>query len=136
MTDILNIQDEQIIILDTMDFRSIEIDTAALRMAMALNLPTDYCAGLIEQAISKYEEPIPNWSELVAHAVLLSKEECYICHKKEHYKTDGRGRILCCKCANYKGEPIVFETRKIGRNEPCPCGSGLKYKACCRKLVR
>ncbi|MEJ8777380.1 YecA family protein [Pseudogracilibacillus sp. ICA-222130] len=23
--------------------------------------------------------------------------------------------------------------RKIGRNEPCPCGSGLKYKKCCLK---
>jgi hypothetical protein len=22
-------------------------------------------------------------------------------------------------------------SRKIGRNEPCPCGSGLKYKKCC-----
>lgn len=21
---------------------------------------------------------------------------------------------------------------KIGRNEPCPCGSGKKYKYCCR----
>ncbi|RAZ95039.1 hypothetical protein DK853_32050, partial [Klebsiella oxytoca] len=21
--------------------------------------------------------------------------------------------------------------RKIGRNEPCPCGSGKKYKNCC-----
>lgn len=24
---------------------------------------------------------------------------------------------------------------KIGRNEPCPCGSGLKYKKCCDKPV-
>jgi preprotein translocase subunit SecA len=23
------------------------------------------------------------------------------------------------------------ERRKIGRNEPCPCGSGKKYKMCC-----
>jgi len=23
------------------------------------------------------------------------------------------------------------EIRKIGRNDPCPCGSGLKYKKCC-----
>jgi uncharacterized protein len=23
--------------------------------------------------------------------------------------------------------------RKVGRNEPCPCGSGLKYKKCCGK---
>jgi uncharacterized protein len=21
--------------------------------------------------------------------------------------------------------------RKVGRNEPCPCGSGRKYKRCC-----
>lgn len=25
------------------------------------------------------------------------------------------------------------ETRKIGRNDPCPCGSGKKYKQCCLK---
>ena len=23
------------------------------------------------------------------------------------------------------------KTAKIGRNDPCPCGSGKKYKACC-----
>ena len=23
------------------------------------------------------------------------------------------------------------ETPKVGRNEPCPCGSGKKYKNCC-----
>lgn len=27
--------------------------------------------------------------------------------------------------------PVVREGRKIGRNEPCPCGSSLKYKKCC-----
>jgi len=26
------------------------------------------------------------------------------------------------------------KTRKIGRNEPCPCGSGKKYKKCCGKI--
>ena len=24
-------------------------------------------------------------------------------------------------------------SNKVGRNEPCPCGSGLKYKKCCGK---
>jgi peptide deformylase len=28
--------------------------------------------------------------------------------------------------------PITAES-KIGRNEPCPCGSGKKYKKCCSK---
>jgi preprotein translocase subunit SecA len=29
--------------------------------------------------------------------------------------------------------PSGYE-RKIGRNERCPCGSGIKYKRCCGKL--
>ena len=28
---------------------------------------------------------------------------------------------------------IIENTLKIGRNMPCPCGSGLKYKRCCGK---
>lgn len=27
--------------------------------------------------------------------------------------------------------PYLRDTPKIGRNEPCPCGSGRKYKKCC-----
>lgn len=30
-------------------------------------------------------------------------------------------------------KPYVRETAKIGRNDPCPCGSGKKYKKCCGK---
>jgi preprotein translocase subunit SecA len=30
-------------------------------------------------------------------------------------------------------EPIRKTAPKIGRNEPCPCGSGKKYKKCCGK---
>ena len=30
-------------------------------------------------------------------------------------------------------QPIVREDPKIGRNDPCPCGSGKKYKKCCGK---
>lgn len=28
-------------------------------------------------------------------------------------------------------ETYIRETPKVGRNEPCPCGSGKKYKRCC-----
>ncbi|MBT4512005.1 MAG: YchJ family protein [Chloroflexi bacterium] len=30
-------------------------------------------------------------------------------------------------------KPFVREAPKVGRNEPCPCGSGKKYKKCCGK---
>ncbi len=29
------------------------------------------------------------------------------------------------------GSPIRSEATKVGRNNPCPCGSGRKYKRCC-----
>lgn len=35
--------------------------------------------------------------------------------------------------SNAAEKPYVRETPKIGRNDPCPCGSGKKYKKCCGK---
>jgi hypothetical protein len=53
----------------------------------------------------------------------------------------GGGRLLGAFAAALKGghleaasgkpKPIVRPGSKIGRNDPCPCGSGLKYKKCC-----
>jgi preprotein translocase subunit SecA len=31
-------------------------------------------------------------------------------------------------------KPYIREGAKVGRNDPCPCGSGKKYKACHGKL--
>jgi hypothetical protein len=28
-------------------------------------------------------------------------------------------------------QPVIRSSPKIGRNDPCPCGSGKKYKKCC-----
>lgn len=33
------------------------------------------------------------------------------------------------------GQPVVREGVKVGRNDPCPCGSGNKYKQCHGKLM-
>ena len=30
-----------------------------------------------------------------------------------------------------KRQPVVNKEKKVGRNDPCPCGSGKKYKNCC-----
>lgn len=32
-----------------------------------------------------------------------------------------------------KPQTVRHEGEKVGRNDPCPCGSGKKYKACCGK---
>ena len=39
-------------------------------------------------------------------------------HRKELYKEQ-------------KNSGTVRKEKKVGRNDPCPCGSGKKYKKCC-----
>ena len=34
-----------------------------------------------------------------------------------------------------KSKPFKRGRKKVGRNDPCPCGSGKKYKHCCGKLA-
>jgi preprotein translocase subunit SecA len=34
---------------------------------------------------------------------------------------------------NHKPEPIRHRGPRVGRNDPCPCGSGKKFKNCCMK---
>jgi len=38
----------------------------------------------------------------------------------------------CCPPAN---SPFIRDTPKVGRNDPCICGNGRKYKKCCGKNV-
>lgn len=52
---------------------------------------------------------LPQWDSL------LSEEK-----RKELYKTQ-------------KKSGTVVKEKKVGRNDPCPCGSGKKYKFCCGK---
>jgi uncharacterized protein YecA (UPF0149 family) len=47
-------------------------------------------------------------------------------------KVPKRDRIV----VDFINESTYYKTiksTKIGRNDPCPCGSGLKYKKCCEK---
>jgi preprotein translocase subunit SecA len=44
-----------------------------------------------------------------------------------------RGRERAADSAGQRGpiKPIVRQAKRVGRNDPCPCGSGKKYKRCC-----
>ncbi|MDR0879577.1 MAG: SEC-C domain-containing protein [Clostridioides sp.] len=54
---------------------------------------------------------LPGWKEILTED-----------HRKEVIKT-------------YKKSKTIVKEEKIGRNEPCPCGSGKKYKKCCGKNI-
>jgi preprotein translocase subunit SecA len=37
--------------------------------------------------------------------------------------------------ASQSAHPFQRSSQKVGRNDPCPCGSGKKYKQCHGKLA-
>jgi preprotein translocase subunit SecA len=48
----------------------------------------------------------------------------------------GNGDVALAEAATKrKAQPAMRSTQKVGRNEPCPCGSGKKYKHCHGKLA-
>jgi preprotein translocase subunit SecA len=48
----------------------------------------------------------------------------------------GNGDVALADAATRKkAQPIMRQTQKVGRNDPCPCGSGKKYKQCHGKLT-
>jgi len=66
-----------------------------------------------------------------------SKNLSFLCQgwKKFYAYTLSRFKIIVnkIKSGNKDFSRIQIKTKKIGRNSPCPCGSGKKYKNCCMK---
>jgi preprotein translocase subunit SecA len=48
----------------------------------------------------------------------------------EHASASGMGEETQEELPEDAVQPFVRDERKVGRNEPCPCGSGKKYKHC------
>ncbi|MHB1253621.1 MAG: SEC-C metal-binding domain-containing protein, partial [Candidatus Humimicrobiaceae bacterium] len=67
--------------------------------------------------------------KLIYNARIYTGEEQKRQHEKQYknVSTSGPGDETAAK-----KEPIINK-EKIGRNDPCPCGSGKKYKKCCGK---
>jgi preprotein translocase subunit SecA len=49
------------------------------------------------------------------------------------YETSRRNEIMAGNQERQKPQPVKVE-KKVGRNEPCPCGSGKKFKHCHGKV--
>ncbi len=56
-------------------------------------------------------------------------------HEQVHYERSlfrrKEGRWYFVEGVAGRREPLRREQPKVGRNDPCPCGSGKKYKKCC-----
>jgi preprotein translocase subunit SecA len=63
--------------------------------------------------------------EKEAQEIKLERKQSFVMSRGEAVQGGGG------KTESGKGVTIRREGKKVGRNDPCPCGSGKKYKRCC-----
>ena len=54
--------------------------------------------------------------------------DCNHDHDHDHHD---HGHVHGPHCNHGPQEPVRNPLKEVGRNDPCPCGSGKKYKKCC-----
>ncbi|HKZ45884.1 MAG TPA: SEC-C metal-binding domain-containing protein, partial [Thermodesulfobacteriota bacterium] len=81
----------------------------------------EVCERLFKVQITREEDVASLEPVKRPHQFVLSRGE-----SPEGVRGQGSG------ARDEKPKPVHVE-QKVGRNEPCPCGSGKKYKKCCGK---
>lgn len=92
----------------------------------------------------KEENPIETMDEDTPVSLVFDKEKLYknmvaakadwlyeLPQWKEIYTEEELKKLY----KEQKESTTIRKGKKIGRNDPCPCGSGKKYKKCCGKNV-
>ena len=84
----------------------------------------------IVEILFKAEIVIPDYYEQAIEDELASlntiKEEI-----SSYQLGDQKSKIRSQKMGMRSGVSTLLKKEKVGRNDPCPCGSGKKYKKCC-----
>ena len=108
---------ERTILLRVVDKYWIEhIDAMdALRRGIGLR-----AVGQHDPVISYSNEGFEMFDQMIAS---IQRDTVFIALKTEVRKTENKA----------PKPPVVAKSAKVGRNDPCPCGSGKKYKKCCGK---
>lgn len=96
--------------------------------------------NILDRVSSKYKNFMTVINELLGTE--FSYEELIKKYKSDYINNKIYSSATVLYCSNIfsevfdvistpKTEPSVLTNTKVGRNDPCPCGSGKKYKNCC-----
>ena len=79
-----------------------------------------------ESMLDRIEEEIVRYLMLLEPQVLREEKKVERKEREFSYSAPEKGE-------EKKGKTVINKSNKVGRNDPCPCGSGKKYKKCCGK---
>ncbi len=74
------------------------------------------------------EEGLDNLCDIFLEPPRRSGRDLF--RRREKRIPDAPAKVACCPDDGFAA-PIRREALTVGRNDPCPCGSGRKYKKCC-----
>ena len=89
------------------------------------NLKSDVVMILSKVRVQEQEEVDRMEEERIRQAEILAQSQQFQ-HQNAHSQIADEESTV----QQDNSEPYLREERKVGRNEPCPCGSGKKYKQC------
>jgi preprotein translocase subunit SecA len=110
--------------LDAMDFLRDGIQLRAYEQ-------TDPLQAYSKEAYTLWLELLDDMQETIAHTILRVR---LMVEEEEHRKAAQRKPLATNRGADEapkRGDRVAHS--KVGQNDPCPCGSGLKFKQCCKK---
>lgn len=119
-----------------------KIEGTVSELANRFNMPTDYIVGFIDGINDTQKTPISMESLSEDTNVCINIDFEVLYKKMVEYKADHLYNLPQWKNifsedklkVLYKGQKssrTIVKESKIELNEPCPCGSGKKYKKCC-----
>ena len=96
------------------------IDWQDIEQALALGQQ-----GAMQRA--RYRDPL-----IIDLAKNMGWMQCFHDEAQQYeWKRDSGENLVESLSSEYTTAPVRRTSPKVGRNEPCPCGSGQKFKKCC-----
>ena len=95
-----------------------------------VELPDEPAIGWTRLEIHSHDPDVqPGLSHVEFSAYYVEAGQEYVLQEKAEFRKQAAGWIYTRPIRN--GPAPVKAAVKVGRNDPCPCGSGKKYKHCC-----
>jgi preprotein translocase subunit SecA len=91
----------------------------------------DPLVAYTKESFDMYQDMWDQIRTTVVRAIFSARPKAEPRHQESLYNIHQMGRGSETGGRSAGGRIVRREKQKVGRNDPCPCGSGKKYKKCC-----